>query len=147
MQRSCPKEVIPQTRIQFEITISFSPDADAEDELIMDKSITNFEYLCQFDNCNNELTYDKIEEAIDDHIDFSSMHQVFSTNFQEKRTTKFNTESTSFSTSSSSLTSSTTQNPSSSTSEQKTTQRTNNSILHFISMNILILHILFLTFF
>ncbi len=51
------------------------------------------------------------------------------------------------STSDSQQTTITTPNPSPSISEQKTSQPPNTSILHFISMNILILHILFLIFF
>jgi hypothetical protein len=83
----------------------------------------------------------KIKEAIDDHFDLSSIHEVFKTKLQEKQTTKPANRSISYSTRS--------EIPGASTSAYKQTMSRlpNTSILHFISMNILISHILFLIFF
>jgi len=93
----------------------------------MTTSFISFTYICQFNNCNNQETENKIKEAIDSYSDFSSMYEVFKTKLEEKQTKK------------SSI--------STSTYEQTTRQLPNTSILHFISMNILILHTLFHIFF
>ncbi len=142
--RSCVEEGKCETKVRFMIKISFPTNGNTQDNLTMTASLINFAYRCQFDNCNNELIDNKIIKAINDHFNLSSMYQVIKTNLQDKQTTKLNTGSISYSTTG------TTQGSSTSDHQQTTSTRIqppNTSILHFISMNILILHILFLMFF
>ncbi len=172
--RSCVEEGKCETKVRFMIKISFPTNGNTQDNLTMTTSLINFAYSCQFDNCSNELIDNKIIKAINDHFNLSSMYQVIKTNLQDKQTTKFNTGSISYSTTGTTQGTSTsdpqqrtsitrgsstsdpqqitsTKRGSSTSASQKTTstriQPPNTSILHFISMNILILHILFLIFF
>jgi hypothetical protein len=139
--RACAKENLRETSVLFQIIFSFSENDNTNDSLTMSESLTFFQYICQFDNCNNQETENEVLKAINNqNIDLSSIHQAFITRLQEKQTTKPNSGSSS--------TRSETPSISTSTFQQTTTkQPPNTSILHFISMNILILHILFLIFF
>jgi hypothetical protein len=128
--RSCAEKDQRETTLRFIIKISFSTNDNVKDSLNMTKSFVFFYYMCQFNNCNDELTENKIKKTINDHFDYSSMYKVFKTKLQEKQTTKPNIGSTNYST----------RNESSgifiSAYEQRTSQP---------SMNILIFHTFLIT--
>jgi hypothetical protein len=139
--RDCATNDIRVTGVHLTIKVSFSTNGNTEDNLNVKVSLILLEYICQYDHCNDQLTENKMIKVANDHFNISSMYEVFKTKLQEKQTTKPNSGSINYST--------TSQAPRISTSAygQTTRQPSNTSILHFISMNILILHILFLLFF
>jgi hypothetical protein len=98
MERQCNIQGRRETGIQFVVEISFSTKGNTNDSLTMRRSNILFEYICQFNNCNNQETENKIKEAIDDHFDLSSIHEVFKTKLEEKPTTKPANRSISYST-------------------------------------------------
>jgi hypothetical protein len=131
MARTCLGKGQRLTTVRLLIKVSFSTNGNTEDSLTMAISFIDFTYYCQFNHCNQELTDNKMRKAVSDHFNFSSIYRVFKTKLQEKQTTKLDSGFINYSTSPS----------------QRTSQSPNTSILHFISMNIFVLHILFLIFF
>jgi hypothetical protein len=139
--RGCGSNGIRETNIEFMFNVGFSTNGNTEDNLNVNVSLVSFEYICQYNHCNDQLTENKMIKVANNHFNISSMYKVFKTKLQEKQTTEPNSGSISYSTIS--------EAPRISTAayKQTTPQPPNTSILHFISMNILILHILFLLFF
>ena len=126
-----------QSQIKISLLINDSVASD-EDTLSIEKSFVNISYTCEFNNCNDEATESKIIPVIEDHSNFSSVYEALRRKYHEDQSRESST------TSISDLLPNEAYKPSSSSVKQTTSER---SMLHIISMNGLILQILFLMFF
>jgi hypothetical protein len=66
--RGCAVDEKPETAVQFMIKVSCSTNGDKEDYLTMATSFFSFEYICQFNNCNDQLSEKKLKKVVDDHL-------------------------------------------------------------------------------
>lgn len=146
-----------ETEVQFLTKISLSTNGTGKEDnkrsLEITESVLWYFYSCKFDFCNNEEIENNFTEAIKDVFKNTPMYQVLRSKFQQEQTT------TSIISSTNKLTTSKTRKTSTSnptTKKHETSISTNNpttdhlnnaSILYYISMDIFILHILFLFYF
>jgi hypothetical protein len=146
--RVCAEKDLRETSVELAVIVRFSPD-NSTVGLSMEALYVYYIYTCQFNNCNDEETESKFRDTITyQTIDSSSIYQAFITRLQEKKTTKPNSGSSSTRSESPDISTSTSPQTTPSISTSTFRQTTpNTSILHLMSMNILILHILFLIFF
>ena len=133
----CIQDNQRKTFIIFEMLTHFSVNASTKDGFLVSASLRVYHYICQFNQCNTKETHEKIWSAVSlENLCISSVAEAWRITLQEKQTTTANPESNSISTESSTV-----------SSTQLETTLSNNSILHYMPMNTLILHCLFLIFF
>ncbi len=133
IERQC-QETIGVTTLTVGTKISIAKNHNKKEKFKITESLDNFLYTCRSNNCNNNNTDQLIEQALKDHYNLSSFHQIINNKFKEE----YLPESTTVSTTITFTTSTTVSNGSFTTNKQ---------IHNYSISNIILVYGLILSFF
>ncbi len=145
IERQC-QETIGVTTLTVGTKISIAKNHNKKEKFKITESLDNFLYTCRSNNCNNNNTDQLIEQALKDHYNLSSFHQIINNKFKEEYLPESTTVSTTI-TFTTSTTVSTIITFTASTTVSNGSFTTNKQIHNYSISNIILVYGLILAFF